>query len=150
MSHYRVNKCCVHKNISNSEVNQTTFAASAFENSSFTAPQSPTMNLVAKTNGDAGHRSPCLSHAKRALYHLSYIPSWWRCRGSNPGPFTCKANALPLSYTPSLCVVCPGYFQHYQEVSRTRSCNPFSNLSLRSLIRLAEYSIQVRKTGRPQ
>ena len=25
--------------------------------------------------GDAGRRSPCLSHAKRALYHLSYIPS---------------------------------------------------------------------------
>ncbi len=24
----------------------------------------------------------------------------WRCRGSNPGPFTCKANALPLSYIP--------------------------------------------------
>ncbi|KAK8508271.1 hypothetical protein V6N12_019450 [Hibiscus sabdariffa] len=24
--------------------------------------------------GDAGHRSPYLSHAKRALYHLSYIP----------------------------------------------------------------------------
>ena len=24
--------------------------------------------------GDAGHRSPFLSHAKRALYHLSYIP----------------------------------------------------------------------------
>ena len=24
----------------------------------------------------------------------------WRCRGSNPGPFTCKANALPLSYNP--------------------------------------------------
>ncbi|RDX58377.1 hypothetical protein CR513_62312, partial [Mucuna pruriens] len=24
--------------------------------------------------GDAGYRSPCLSHAKRALYHLSYIP----------------------------------------------------------------------------
>ena len=22
----------------------------------------------------------------------------WRCRGSNPGPFTCKANAVPLSY----------------------------------------------------
>ena len=26
----------------------------------------------------------------------------WRCRGSNPGPFTCKANALPLSYIPML------------------------------------------------
>ena len=22
----------------------------------------------------------------------------WRCRGSNPGLFTCKANAVPLSY----------------------------------------------------
>ena len=22
----------------------------------------------------------------------------WRCLGSNPGPFTCKANAVPLSY----------------------------------------------------
>ena len=25
--------------------------------------------------GDAGYRSPYLSHAKRALYHLSYIPT---------------------------------------------------------------------------
>ena len=25
----------------------------------------------------------------------------WRCRGLNPGPFTCKANALPLRYIPS-------------------------------------------------
>jgi hypothetical protein len=29
---------------------------------------------VKNRNGDAGYRSPCLSHAKRALYHLSYIP----------------------------------------------------------------------------
>ena len=27
--------------------------------------------------GDAGYRSPYLSHAKRALYHLSYIP-WFQ------------------------------------------------------------------------
>ena len=29
--------------------------------------------------GDAEYRSPYLSHAKRALYHLSYIPldKWW-------------------------------------------------------------------------
>ena len=26
-------------------------------------------------NGDAGHRSRCLSHAKRALYRVSYIPA---------------------------------------------------------------------------
>ena len=25
--------------------------------------------------GDAGYRSPYFSHAKRALYHLSYIPT---------------------------------------------------------------------------
>ncbi|KAG1224415.1 hypothetical protein G6F68_013150 [Rhizopus microsporus] len=25
--------------------------------------------------GEAGRRSQCLSHAKRALYHLSYIPT---------------------------------------------------------------------------
>ena len=28
-----------------------------------------------KANGDAGYRSPCPSHAKRMLYHLSYIPN---------------------------------------------------------------------------
>ena len=28
-----------------------------------------------KENGGEGHRSPYLSHAKRALYHLSYTPS---------------------------------------------------------------------------
>ena len=27
-----------------------------------------------RESGDAGYRSPYLSHAKRALYHLSYIP----------------------------------------------------------------------------
>ena len=30
------------------------------------------------------------------------IKSMWRCGGSSPGPFTCKANALPLSYIPSV------------------------------------------------
>ena len=27
-----------------------------------------------RVTGEVGHRSPYLSHAKRALYHLSYIP----------------------------------------------------------------------------
>ena len=26
--------------------------------------------------------------------------TWWRCQGLNPGPHTCKACALPLSYIP--------------------------------------------------
>ena len=29
---------------------------------------------LTKKFGGAGHRSPYLSHAKRALYHLSYTP----------------------------------------------------------------------------
>ena len=32
--------------------------------------------------GDAGHRSPYLSHAKRSLLHLSYIPMFYNCGGS--------------------------------------------------------------------
>ena len=38
----------------------------------------------------------------------------WRCRVSNPGPFACKANALPLSYIPNIymffCYFCSVYF----------------------------------------
>jgi hypothetical protein len=30
--------------------------------------------------GDAGDRTPCLSHAKRALYHLSYVPMLFKCQ----------------------------------------------------------------------
>jgi hypothetical protein len=36
-----------------------------------------------KINGDAGDRTPCLSHAKRALYHLSYIPFGGLSHSSN-------------------------------------------------------------------
>ena len=32
---------------------------------------------------------------------LSHCLKIWSCRGSNPGPHTCKACALPLSYNPS-------------------------------------------------
>ena len=32
------------------------------------------MKSETKTFGDGGYRSPYLSHAKRALYHLSYVP----------------------------------------------------------------------------
>lgn len=32
--------------------------------------------MVDRTDdGDAGNRTPCLSHAKRALYHMSYVPN---------------------------------------------------------------------------
>ena len=37
-------------------------------------------NVWSKVFGAAGYRSPYLSHAKRALYHLSYSPWWPRAR----------------------------------------------------------------------
>ena len=41
-----------------------------FRNSS----EGQVMESETKTFGDGGYRSPYLSHAKRALYHLSYVP----------------------------------------------------------------------------
>ena len=37
------------------------------------------MKSETKTFGDGGYRSPYLSHAKRALYHLSYVPGVVDC-----------------------------------------------------------------------
>ena len=42
------------------------------------------MENETKTFGDGGYRSPYLSHAKRALYHLSYVPRIFS-RGPNLG-----------------------------------------------------------------
>ena len=58
-----------------------------------------------KCFGDAGHRSPYLSHAKRALYHLSYIPV----------PFTLRASFWTKSmiYRLSICneLTIPSHYQ---------------------------------------
>merc|ERR1712212_385354 len=40
-----------------------------------------------------------LNHSATTAHHGRGTKTW-RCGGSNPGPFTCKANALPLSYIP--------------------------------------------------
>ena len=37
-------------------------------------PQRGVLTTILLRPGDMGYRSPHLSHAKRALYHLSYIP----------------------------------------------------------------------------
>ena len=29
------------------------------------------------------------------------VKKYWICRGLNPGPFACKANVIPLHYTPN-------------------------------------------------
>ena len=56
-------------------------------------------------NGEPGHRSQCLSHAKRALYHLSYIPV---CRrGIEPLLSAWKAAMLPLTSAALLAYMYP-------------------------------------------
>ena len=59
-----------------------------------------------KTNNKAIKAKKKQQHQQTQQYKRSYklkkyIKLFWRCRVSNPGPFTCKANALPLSYIPS-------------------------------------------------
>ena len=50
-----------------------------------------------KKVGDAGYRSPYLSHAKRALYHLSYIPFWLSgCSSAPLYVLTCLCSAAPF------------------------------------------------------
>ena len=49
---------------------------------SFCQPEQNRIVEASKMFGDAGHRSPYLSHAKKALYHLSYIPVPFKLRAS--------------------------------------------------------------------
>ena len=47
--------------------------------------------------------SKALSHLRSTFFYQPTCQKTsvsWRCRGSNPGPHTCKACALPLSYIP--------------------------------------------------
>ena len=42
-------------------------------------PQGEVLTTILHAPGEAGYRSVYLSHAKRALYHLSYIPRHVTC-----------------------------------------------------------------------
>ena len=52
--------------------------------------------------------NPGIPHCRQILYQPSHegSPKMWRCRGLNPGPHTCKACALPLSYIPFPQILC--------------------------------------------
>ena len=57
--------------------------------------------------GDAGHRSPYLSHAKRALYHLSYIPVEKTGRYYLMKLFVCSWNSWTESPMAYRCIIGP-------------------------------------------
>lgn len=52
---------------------------------------------IFKSNVDQARSTINLMHA---MFYKENLQKNWRYRGSNSGPFTCKANALPLSYIP--------------------------------------------------
>src|SRR5215471_11720736 len=52
-------------------------------------PQCEVLTTILHTPGEAGYRSQYLSHAKRALYHLSYIP----ITDHTPSTLQTRANA---------------------------------------------------------
>ena len=64
----------------------------------------PELSNPQKCFGDAGHRSPYLSHAKRSLYHLSYIPVMISLRASFSTQFMknrfsiCNELSIPSHY----------------------------------------------------
>ena len=80
--------------------------------------------------GDAGHRSPFLWHAKRALYLLSYIPVEDTCRYWHLKPFFCQCNSWTESsfaYRSSFGYVDAGhqsiFFSHANGLPFRLSCH---------------------------
>ena len=68
---------------------------------------------ASKTFGDAGHRSPYLSHAKQALYRLSYIPVPFKLWAI----FWTKAMYISFRFVTS-CQVLPIISKHHIELSK--------------------------------
>ena len=63
----------------------------------------PPWRLVPKTSAlDHSATLPILvKRGKKCIIIIILVEkNYWRCGESNPGPFTCEANALPLSYIP--------------------------------------------------
>ena len=68
----------------------------------------------------------------------------WRCRGLNPGPFTCKANALPLRYIPFLFTHarCFEYIKSFVNDNHLKSKYIMKRLRLkRWIVTTAEFSL---------
>ena len=66
-----------------------------------------------------GEDAYCRRHVCNSLSPVCNASKAWRCRGLNPGPLTCKASALPLSYIP-----CAPNSQKLNGSSREESCVP--------------------------
>ena len=63
----------------------------------------------------ARESNPGRKNGNLAWYHYT-SGAIWRCRGSNPGPFTCEANALPLSHIPKF----PSMYHFIKPICRSQ------------------------------
>ena len=83
-----------------------------------------------KNSGDAGYRSPYLSHAKRALYHLSYVPKLVNARQQ----VLCVSGSLGMGQIPAI------FIQHVlafdSSVGRAVDCSCSKSDIHRSLVQI--------------
>ena len=63
-------------------------------------PQCNVLTTIPQAPGEAGYRSQYLAHAKRALYHLSYIPATDRTKLAEQGTLVRFKRALHVCWHP--------------------------------------------------
>ena len=90
-----------------------------------------------KIAGDGGYRSPYLSHAKRALYHLSYVPSYSYGRSNKLG-LADRQVAITPQLIRSVSAFCTNNFYHTFDSSVGRAVDCSCELSEihRSLVQI--------------
>ena len=90
-----------------------------------------------KNFGDGGYRSPYLSHAKRALYHLSYVPSYSKGRSNKLG-LADRQVAITSQLIRSVSAFCTNNFYHTFDSSVGRAVDCSCELSEihRSLVQI--------------
>ena len=90
----------------------------------------PQKDAKKKNSGDAGYRSPYLSHAKRALYHLSYVPKLVNARPQ----VLCVSGSLGMGQIPAI------FIQHVlafdSSVGRAVDCSCSKSDIHRSLVQI--------------
>ena len=87
--------------------------------------------------GDGGYRSPYLSHAKRALYHLSYVPSHYWERLNEQG-LADRQVAVPSQLIRTISVFCNTVTCHTfdSSVGRAVDCSCTLSEIHRSLVQI--------------
>ena len=90
-----------------------------------------------KIFGDGGYRSPYLSHAKRALYHLSYVPSHYWERSNEQG-LADRQVAIPSQLIRAISAFCNTATCHTfdSSVGRAVDCSCTLSEIHRSLVQI--------------